>query len=107
MCLWKLRYQKKKKTIFVIRHSFSVVSCILDVVYAVVYSLLLLNTDLHVAQGTYARMTKQAFVKNTMSTIFDQSSVKTSKTWEMNVETYLKVSRERKTQDGLLTVVYV
>ncbi|KAI8331249.1 hypothetical protein BC941DRAFT_505963 [Chlamydoabsidia padenii] len=61
-----------------------------DVVYAVVYSLLLLNTDLHVAQGNYARMTKQAFVKNTMSTIVDQSSVMTSKTWEINMESYLK-----------------
>ncbi|CAO3582679.1 unnamed protein product [Absidia cylindrospora] len=61
-----------------------------DVVYAVVYSLLLLNTDLHVAQGNYARMTKQAFVKNTMSTIHDQSSVKITKAWEMNMESYLK-----------------
>ncbi|CAO3599194.1 unnamed protein product [Absidia cylindrospora] len=61
-----------------------------DVVYAVVYSLLLLNTDLHVAQGNYVRMTKQAFVKNTMSTIYDQSSVKITKAWEMNMEAYLK-----------------
>ncbi|KAI8093239.1 uncharacterized protein BX664DRAFT_294856 [Halteromyces radiatus] len=61
-----------------------------DVVYAVVYSLLLLNTDLHVAQGNYARMTKQAFVKNTMSTIYDQSSVKITKVWEINMESYLK-----------------
>ncbi|KAI8332599.1 hypothetical protein BC941DRAFT_402253 [Chlamydoabsidia padenii] len=61
-----------------------------DVVYAVVYSLLLLNTDLHVAQGNYARMTKQAFVKNTMSTIYDQSSVKITKTWAINMESYLK-----------------
>jgi hypothetical protein len=70
-----------------------------DIVYAVVYSLLLLNTDLHVAQGSYTRMTRSAFVKNTMSTIRDQqaaSSVKRSQSytlaWESNVESYLKVT---------------
>ncbi|KAG0183590.1 hypothetical protein DFQ28_002963 [Apophysomyces sp. BC1034] len=68
-----------------------------DVVYAVVYSLLLLNTDLHVAQGNHARMTRQAFVKNTMSTIRDQrqgthgnASVQLSKVWEADMETCLK-----------------
>ncbi|KAI8888139.1 hypothetical protein K501DRAFT_210989 [Backusella circina FSU 941] len=66
-----------------------------DIVYAVVYSLLLLNTDLHVAQGSYTRMTRSAFIKNTMSTIRDQQA--TSKrsqsytlAWESNVESYLK-----------------
>lgn len=44
----------------------------IDVVYAVVYSLLLLNTDLHVAQGNHARMTRSEFIRNTMSTIRDQ-----------------------------------
>lgn len=65
----------------------------IDVVYAVIYSIMLLNTDLHVAQGNYVRMTKQAFVKNTMSTIFDQSSVNTTKAWELNMESYLKVTK--------------
>ncbi|KAG0744520.1 hypothetical protein G6F57_006377 [Rhizopus arrhizus] len=49
-------------------------SCLLgsaDVVYAVVYSLLLLNTDLHVAQGKHVRMTRSEF-------------------WEAEVEQYLK-----------------
>lgn len=40
-----------------------------DVVHAIVYSLLLLNTDLHVAQGDYKKMSQSAFVKNTMNTI--------------------------------------
>ncbi|KAI8073163.1 Sec7 domain-containing protein [Gongronella butleri] len=39
-----------------------------DVVYAIVYSLMLLNTDLHIAPG-HARMTKAHFCENTMSTI--------------------------------------
>ncbi|KAI8066875.1 hypothetical protein BC940DRAFT_301760 [Gongronella butleri] len=62
----------------------------MDVVYAVVYSLLLLNTDLHVAQGNYVRMTKQAFVRNTMSTIEDQSTVKITRAWQVNMEAHLK-----------------
>ncbi|RCH81607.1 hypothetical protein CU098_002843, partial [Rhizopus stolonifer] len=70
-----------------------------DIVYAVVYSLLLLNTDLHVAQGSYTRMTRQAFVKNTMSTIRDQYQAEMKNkskspnlilAWEAHVEAYLK-----------------
>lgn len=40
-----------------------------DAVHAIVYSLLLLNTDLHVAQGDYKKMTQSAFIKNTMNAI--------------------------------------
>ncbi|KAI9490011.1 hypothetical protein BDB00DRAFT_839765 [Zychaea mexicana] len=70
-----------------------------DVVYAVVYSVLLLNTDLHVAQGNYSRMTRQEFIRNTMAAVHDQRSVSMeiergsiefSKEWEMEVESYLK-----------------
>ncbi|EPB91631.1 hypothetical protein HMPREF1544_01553 [Mucor circinelloides 1006PhL] len=70
-----------------------------DIVYAVVYSLLLLNTDLHVAQGNYTRMTRQAFVKNTMSTIKDQQQTDPKwagkkpnfmLAWEAHIEAYLK-----------------
>ncbi|KAI7850064.1 hypothetical protein BDC45DRAFT_488468 [Circinella umbellata] len=45
-------------------------SCIFgnsDVVHAVVYSILLLNTDLHVAQGDHKKMSRSAFVRNTMN----------------------------------------
>lgn len=66
----------------------------IDTVYAVVYSLLLLNTDLHVAQGNYTRMTRQAFIKNTMTTIKDQPANKNQSftpTWEAHIESYLKV----------------
>lgn len=74
---------------------------LLDVVYAVVYSVLLLNTDLHVAQGNYTRMTRQEFIRNTMAAVHDQRSVsdeiesgssKFSKEWEADVEAYLRVS---------------
>ncbi|KAI8646634.1 hypothetical protein BD408DRAFT_428631 [Parasitella parasitica] len=43
-----------------------------DVVHAIVYSLLLLNTDLHVAQGDYKKMSRSEFVKNTMEAIHAQ-----------------------------------
>ncbi|KAI7874868.1 hypothetical protein K492DRAFT_174061 [Lichtheimia hyalospora FSU 10163] len=40
-----------------------------DVVHAIVYSLLLLNTDLHVAQGDHKKMSRSAFVRNTMNAV--------------------------------------
>ncbi|KAG1054230.1 hypothetical protein G6F43_003740 [Rhizopus delemar] len=64
-----------------------------DTVYAIVYSLLLLNTDLHVAQGNYTRMTRQTFIRNTMSTIKDQPANKKESftpAWETHIESYLK-----------------
>ncbi|KAI8389288.1 hypothetical protein BD560DRAFT_430263 [Blakeslea trispora] len=48
-----------------------------DAVHAIVYSLMLLNTDLHVAQGDYKRMTRSAFVRNTMDAIYNQLSIPT------------------------------
>jgi Sec7-like guanine-nucleotide exchange factor len=74
-------------------------------VYAVVYSLLLLNTDLHVAQGNHARMTRSEFIRNTMSTIRDQRnheeameykkrSAITTRNWEAEVENYMKVRQK-------------
>lgn len=54
-----------------------------------VYSLLLLNTDLHVAQGKHVRMTRSEFVRNTMSTVLEQEEEKADG-WEMEVENYLK-----------------
>lgn len=75
-----------------------------DVVYAVVYSLLLLNTDLHVAQGNHARMTRSEFIRNTMSTVRDQRDHEESmggasarvrlRNWEAEVEAYMKVKKE-------------
>jgi hypothetical protein len=69
-----------------------------DVVYAVVYSLLLLNTDLHVAQGSHTRMTRSAFVKNTMMTVRDtrpavepnSRAINLSKIWEDQMEGLLR-----------------
>ncbi|KAI8879535.1 SEC7-like protein [Backusella circina FSU 941] len=43
-----------------------------DIVHTLVYSMLLLNTDLHVAQGDYKKMSRVAFVKNTMYAITSQ-----------------------------------
>ncbi|CAO3702226.1 unnamed protein product [Rhizopus stolonifer] len=43
-----------------------------DIVHSIVYSLLLLNTDLHVAQGNYKKMSRTEFVNNTMNAIHAQ-----------------------------------
>ncbi|RCH83732.1 hypothetical protein CU098_004211 [Rhizopus stolonifer] len=48
-----------------------------DVVHAIVYSLLLLNTDLHVAQGDYKKMSRSAFIKNTLCAIQAQLNIST------------------------------
>lgn len=40
-----------------------------DVIHAVAYSILLLNTDLHIVKDWANKMTKSSFVKNTMETI--------------------------------------
>ncbi|KAF7731518.1 hypothetical protein EC973_009282 [Apophysomyces ossiformis] len=45
-----------------------------DIIHAIVYSLLLLNTDLHVAQGERKKMSRSAFVRNTMNAIRAQCS---------------------------------
>ncbi|GAA5926050.1 uncharacterized protein JCM15063_005194 [Sporobolomyces koalae] len=45
-----------------------------DVVHAVSYSLLLLNTDLHVVDTT-TRMTRQQFIRNTLSAIQAQTGI--------------------------------
>lgn len=63
-----------------------------------VYSLLLLNTDLHVAQGSHTRMTRSAFVKNTMMTVRDtrppveqtNRAIQLSKVWEDQMESSLR-----------------
>lgn len=46
-----------------------------DIVYAVSYSLLLLNTDLHVVQGNSNKMKSSQFVKNTLMAIRAQKEV--------------------------------
>ncbi|CAO3687735.1 unnamed protein product [Umbelopsis ramanniana] len=71
-----------------------------DVVYAVTYSMLLLNTDLHVVQGSHTRMTRSAFVRNTMSAAYaqgpgndrnqDGQAGKFPKWWEAEMEIYLR-----------------
>ncbi|KAI9313290.1 hypothetical protein BX666DRAFT_1981596 [Dichotomocladium elegans] len=40
-----------------------------DVVHAIVYSLVLLNTDLHVAQGDHRKMSQNAFIRNTINAV--------------------------------------
>lgn len=76
-----------------------------DVVYAVTYSMLLLNTDLHVVQGSHTRMTRSAFVRNTMSAAYaqgpgndrnqDGQAGKFPKWWEAEMEIYLRVRRKK------------
>jgi hypothetical protein len=43
-----------------------------DVIHAIVYSLVLLNTDLHIAQGERKKMSRPAFIRNTMDAIRSQ-----------------------------------
>lgn len=54
------------------------------------------------AQGKHVRMTRSEFIRNTMSTVLDQKEHEESlgnrrpqsddhRTWEMEVESYLKV----------------
>ncbi|ORX50556.1 hypothetical protein DM01DRAFT_1384793 [Hesseltinella vesiculosa] len=43
-----------------------------DMVHTMVYSILLLNTDLHAAQGNHQRMTRQEFLDNTIPAIQSQ-----------------------------------
>ncbi|KAI8096876.1 uncharacterized protein BX664DRAFT_356186 [Halteromyces radiatus] len=65
-----------------------------DVVYAVVYSILLLNTDLHVAKGNHHRMTKQEFINNTMMAVHAQirqhPEIDFSSHFNTDMEHYLK-----------------
>jgi Sec7-like guanine-nucleotide exchange factor len=59
---------------------------------------LLLNTDLHVAQGSHTRMTRSAFVRNTMMTVRDTRplvkqegrAIQKTKIWEDHMETMLR-----------------
>ncbi|KAI9321508.1 Sec7 domain-containing protein [Dichotomocladium elegans] len=66
-----------------------------DIVYAVVYSLMLLNTDLHIATG-HQRMSRSAFCKNTMNTLLDHiQSVDVSRfggleQWKLEMDSRLK-----------------
>lgn len=77
-----------------------------DVVYAIVYSILLLNTDLHVAQGEHKKMSRSAFIRNTMCAIraqvnmFNDTATRSNpmaqfvgtKMWYSDIESILKVS---------------
>ncbi|CAO3698757.1 unnamed protein product [Rhizopus stolonifer] len=61
----------------------------LDVVHAVSYSLLLLNTDLYMTNGP--KMTRDSFVKNTMETIFTlENHPGLYKDWIFHMENLLK-----------------
>ncbi|KAI9271821.1 hypothetical protein BDA99DRAFT_306055 [Phascolomyces articulosus] len=46
-----------------------------DIIHAVSYSLLLLNTDLHCAHENHKKMTRSKFIRNTMDTIHDLAKV--------------------------------
>ncbi|KAI8336753.1 Pleckstrin homology domain-containing protein [Chlamydoabsidia padenii] len=43
-----------------------------DIIHAIVYSLVLLNTDLHVVKGERKKMSRPAFIRNTMDAIRSQ-----------------------------------
>ncbi|KAI9015654.1 hypothetical protein CLU79DRAFT_838008 [Phycomyces nitens] len=81
-----------------------------DVVYAIVYSIMLLNTDLHIVQGSgHVRMSRVDFCKNTMRTILDH--VDQSKhthhgqrrvQWQEDMEQCLKDLYNSVKQNGVL-----
>lgn len=69
----------------------------IDVIHTVAYSMLLLNTDLHIVND---KMTKSSFIKNTMETIHlvaDQHQL--TRAWLSDIENSLKVIR-RSTRPG-------
>ncbi|KAI7889892.1 Sec7 domain-containing protein [Mucor mucedo] len=67
-----------------------------DVVYTITYSIMLLNTDLHLVQiSSHAKMSSALFCENTMSTVLEQAiSLKGDELslWQDELKTSLKVS---------------
>ncbi|KAK9763121.1 hypothetical protein K7432_010516 [Basidiobolus ranarum] len=57
-----------------------------DILYTIVYSVLLLNTDLHVAQNHH-KISKNEFVKNTLATIKASLTIRRSRATEENENT--------------------
>lgn len=64
-----------------------------DVVYTITYSIMLLNTDLHLVQiSSHARMTCDLFCENTMSTAMEQNPGGNDlESWKEQLLTNLKV----------------
>ncbi|KAJ3123718.1 hypothetical protein HK098_001696 [Nowakowskiella sp. JEL0407] len=73
----------------------------IDVVYAVLFSLVLLNTDLHIANmGSTKKMTKRVFVKNTMDAVdnmvladpikYPSNNYEVSRRWKSELENLFK-----------------
>ncbi|CAG8465007.1 11089_t:CDS:10 [Cetraspora pellucida] len=63
---------------------------IYDIVHAIAYSLLLLNTDLHVAQVS-TKMSRQQFVRNTMAAIHAQINLAMQESYEDDQSTITSV----------------
>ncbi|KAL9546050.1 hypothetical protein MBANPS3_006850 [Mucor bainieri] len=66
-----------------------------DVVYTITYSIMLLNTDLHLVQiSSHAKMTSDLFCENTMSTVLEQKIAledeKDMDVWKKQLEVCLK-----------------
>lgn len=79
-----------------------------DIVYAIVYSMLLLNTDLHIVHGSsHHRMSRSEFCENTMSTLMNNilaisEQRVTSSTWKHDMESYLKETYSSVKSKGIL-----
>lgn len=86
--------------------------CKIDIVYAVVYSMLLLNTDLHIVHGSnHHRMSRSSFCENTMATILNninlgdkqqQRSTGNISVWKQDMEVYLKETYTSVKLQGIL-----
>ncbi|KAI9354241.1 Sec7 domain-containing protein [Pilaira anomala] len=66
-----------------------------DVVYTITYSIMLLNTDLHLVQiSSHAKMSCALFIENTMSTVLEQKNISFDDDqafiWKIQLEENLK-----------------
>ncbi|KAI8373101.1 Sec7 domain-containing protein [Radiomyces spectabilis] len=82
-----------------------------DIVYAVTYSMMLLNTDLHIVHGSgHIRMTRSEFCQNTMRTVLDHLNSARATTplplslaqWQNHMEQCLKDIYSSIKQRGVL-----
>jgi Sec7-like guanine-nucleotide exchange factor len=98
-----------RKTIKKIHYSLTLCIQQIDIVYAVVYSMLLLNTDLHIVHGSnHHRMSRSSFCENTMATILnninldDKQQIGDISAWKQNMEVYLKETYTSVKLQGIL-----
>ncbi|CAO3625540.1 unnamed protein product [Mucor hiemalis] len=77
-----------------------------DVVYTITYSIMLLNTDLHLVQiSSHAKMTSTLFCENTVATVMEQNvslGQVEAESWKEQLEVLLKDIFARVKSNGIL-----